>query len=164
MGEGEPMRRATLENRTFPGLARHSVDLWLRDPLKVIEIEIGCAQGATLVHLSRLFPHHFFIGVEWISERCLGAEYEFVEQGIANAQVVNMEGYRFLKEYAPSSSTKRIHVYFPTPYPRSIDLRHRLVGPRFLEQAWRVFGTRWFDASPNRPSRLLRPGVGVCRR
>ncbi len=102
-----------------------------------IEVDVGCGSGGLLVRLAAGHPRTHFIGVELASELAHRAADRAAVRGLRNVTVINGEAAAYI-DSLPAQSVGALHIYFPTPYPRSIGLSARLFGGQFGRCAYRV--------------------------
>ena len=111
---------------------------WLDAPAIPIEVEIGSASGHFLSRMAAYRPTVRFLGVELNPERCTAAGQRVSTFGLKNVRIVTSEASALVSSYLRSSSITAVHIYFPTPYPRSIGLASRLIGPLFVRDLYRI--------------------------
>ena len=100
-----------------------------------IEVDIGCGSGEFLCRSARACPERTFIGIEIATALAVRASQRAEGMRLDNVTVFNSEATKVLSSFG-RSSLSAIHIYFPTPYPRTIGLKHCLVRPKFLRSAY----------------------------
>ena len=87
-----------------------------------VEIEIGCGKGSFLVAAADRRPGTFLLGVEAgpaYAEYCADRARR---QGLANVFLVADDARLFLADTVPQGRIRRVHIYYPDPWPK---WRHR---------------------------------------
>ena len=103
-----------------------------------LEVELGSGDGSFLVEYARRNPGTNFLGVE----RLLGRLRKLDKKG-RRAHLPNLRGLRiecayFLQYLLPAESCRVLHLYFPDPWPKRKQRKHRLVNAAFPSLARRV--------------------------
>lgn len=128
------------ENRYLdtPALARDFIANLETFGVADVELEIGCSHGIFLTQLARAHPEKCFVGVEWKQERAVAAYERASSAQTKNIAIVHLEGYEFLRVCVAAPLFSRVHVYFPTPYPKALGLAGPLVGVDFVRELERT--------------------------
>jgi tRNA (guanine-N7-)-methyltransferase len=100
-----------------------------------IEVDIGCSSGEFLCRSAKACPERTFIGIEISTTLAVRASQRADDMRLENVTVFNGEASKVLSNLG-NSSLSAIHIYFPTPYPRTIGLRHSLIRPKFLRSTY----------------------------
>ncbi|TNE65672.1 MAG: hypothetical protein EP335_05185 [Alphaproteobacteria bacterium] len=111
-----------------------------------LHLDIGCGLGGFLIAAARQHPDNAYVGLD-INSRSLSrlaASLNF--HNLPNALALSSEGRYFLETSVRFRSISAIHVYFPTPYIRSLQIpdgvewkvRSRLLEPHFLQRTRQV--------------------------
>ncbi len=126
-----------------PYQARHEkalVDLLeaAYDSRQLVEMEIGCGQGAVLTRMAKARPEVLFVGVEVVAERARASSARLAN--FRNAVVAWADAGSLLNGSVPDGTISGIHLYFPTPdqrkvvegeLPANVSLTGPLVRPQF---------------------------------
>jgi tRNA (guanine-N7-)-methyltransferase len=96
-----------------------------------LEIELGSGDGSFLVNYARLHPERDFIGVERLLGRLRKTDRKTKRASLLNVRCVRIESAYFLEYLLPRHATVALHVYFPDPWPKRKQRRHRLINERF---------------------------------
>lgn len=98
-----------------------------------VRLDLGCGKGAFLVEAARREPDVLFLGVD-AEPLCVAyAAQHVMEAGLTNAVIMPGLGTIVRHAFAPGELA-RIHLNFPTPYPRKKQAGMRLVAvERLLE-------------------------------
>ncbi len=100
-------------------------------------IEVGFGNGESLLAQAAETPDADFLGIEvhepGIGHCLLGIERD----GLDNLTLVCGDAMEILGRL-PASSTDRIDLYFPDPWPKKRHHKRRIVGPRFLDLVARL--------------------------
>ena len=91
-----------------------------------VRLDLGCGKGAFLVESARREPHVLFVGMD-AEPLCIAyTAQHIVEAGLSNAIVVPAKGSNVCNAFG-AGELSRLHLNFPTPYPRKREASHRLV-------------------------------------
>lgn len=98
-----------------------------------VRVDLGCGKGAFIVESARREPNVLFVGID-AEPLCMAyAAQHVMEVGLRNAVVVPAVADALPRIFAPGE-VARIHLNFPTPYPRKRDAPRRMVAlERLLE-------------------------------
>jgi len=102
-----------------------------------LELDLGCGKGGFLASMAQQFPDVFFVGIERQSDRVLKTGKKITRLGLTNAAVFQGEILESLAAF-PAGRVDVIHVLFPDPWPKRKHQRRRLMGPAFLDAAFRA--------------------------
>lgn len=106
-------------------------------------VKVGIDAGRALVQISDARPTEAFLGIEIKPEKCKIAVNRISRMGLGNAAVLNAEAQSFFSNTCLRSSVDCVHVYFPTPFQKSLDVvkkpeQDRLMNLQFLKS---IFST-----------------------
>ena len=107
------------------------------DRFREVRLDMGCGKGAYLVGAAEAEPDVLFVGMDFEPVCCAYAAKAVCDAGLKNALVVGGKGNDVPRFFAPGELS-RVHVNFPTPFPRTRDAHLRLVGPERLDDYRRV--------------------------
>jgi len=100
--------------------------------------EIGFGNGDALAALARHRPDTDFLGIE-VHEPGIGHLLLAIRKtGIGNVRVIRQDAVEVIRDWLPSASLDRIHLYFPDPWPKKRHHKRRIVQPDFLAALARV--------------------------
>ena len=102
------------------------------------ELKIGIDTGRALCRIASHIPQNFFVGVEVKEDKSAVAAERVSTHQLANVCIVNMEAHTFLRRLNINEYFRAVHLYFPTPWPRSIGLRNRLISMDFIDDLYRI--------------------------
>ncbi|MCA9186478.1 MAG: tRNA (guanosine(46)-N7)-methyltransferase TrmB [Pirellulaceae bacterium] len=103
-----------------------------------LEIEVGSGKGLFLLTESQRVGAHNFLGIEIVRKYARYSAARLVKHQVANARMLQGDGQRFLVEFVPESSIRRVHVYFPDPWWKKRHRRRRVLNDMFLRHVERV--------------------------
>lgn len=96
-----------------------------------LEVEIGAGHGEFIIGRAQANPGRNFLAVErpgtigqLLAVRCGRA-------GLENLRVARMDARTLVNLMLPDASVDRFHVYFPDPWPKERQVKHRLFAPSF---------------------------------
>lgn len=111
----------------------------LSAPFAHNELKIGIDTGIFLCHMADIYRERFFVGIEVKSYQSKIAANRAWYKSLFNVRVVNMEAFEYISsDLVDDCVFSAIHIYFPTPWPRSINLSHRLICPEFVDGSYRI--------------------------
>jgi tRNA (guanine-N7-)-methyltransferase len=128
-------RMPSIDVRTLRGLMASS-----------IEIEIGSSHGDFLCRIASQHPDRNFVGIELVGEKCEDARQRLSELKLNNVRIIHAEAHAYIRNHVTAASIAAIHVYYPTPYPNSLNSIHgiakpvhgRLISPSFTAECHRI--------------------------
>jgi tRNA (guanine-N7-)-methyltransferase len=112
-----------------------------------MEVDLGSGDGSFLVNYAATQPGRNFIGVERLLGRLRKIQRKTTRRQLTNIRLVRIEAGYFLEYLLPHHSVASLHVYFPDPWPKRKQQKHRLVNERFPGLAAQVLspgGTVYF--------------------
>lgn len=103
------------------------------DEFREVRLDLGCGKGAFLVESARRNPDVLFVGVD-AEPLCIAYTAQHIsEAGLRNAVVIPGTG-SLVRTAFGHGELSRIHLNFPTPYPRKKQAARRLtILERLLE-------------------------------
>ncbi len=90
-----------------------------------VRLDLGCGKGAFVVESARREPDVLFVGMDSEPVCVAYAAQHALESGLPNVVVVPGNGMRVREFFSPGELT-RIHLNFPTPFPRKRDAHRRM--------------------------------------
>lgn len=103
-----------------------------------LEVEIGAGRGDFIIGRAAANPDRNFLAVErpgtigrLLAVRCGRA-------GLENLRVAAMDARTLVSLMLPEGSVDTFHVYFPDPWPKSRQVKHRLFAPSFVRGLMRT--------------------------
>jgi tRNA (guanine-N7-)-methyltransferase len=103
-----------------------------------VELELGSGDGSFLVRYAAAHPTRNFLGVERLLGRLRKIQRKAARSQLNNLRLLRIEAAYFLEYLLPPQSVSAIHVYFPDPWPKRKQKKHRLVNERFPTLAARA--------------------------
>jgi tRNA (guanine-N7-)-methyltransferase len=103
-----------------------------------LEVELGSGDGSFLVAWAQQNPQHNFLAVERLLGRLRKNDRKARRVGLANVRCLRIESAYLLEFLLPPASVTALHLYFPDPWPKRKQQKHRLVQARFTELVRRV--------------------------
>lgn len=97
-------------------------------------VEVGCADGATLVNVARRHPERLFFGIDWKCKDILDAAACVVQQELTNVRLARWRAQDLGVFVAPGEA-EEIWVFHPEPCEREEERPNRLVSAEFLQTA-----------------------------
>ncbi len=97
-----------------------------------LELEIGSGKGTFLVRHAAELPEVNLIGVEYARAYWRHAADRCRRHGLDNVKLVHTEAELFVRHYVPENAMRRVHIYFPDPWPKTRHHKRRLIKEPFL--------------------------------
>ena len=102
-----------------------------------VEVEIGSGKGNTLIQMAEEHTGVDFLGIEVGVKWVRLARARLIRAGATNARIAAGEAEWILGRYVPRASVRRLHVYFPDPWPKKRHAKRRLFREGFPALAQR---------------------------
>lgn len=102
------------------------------------EIDVGCGSGEYLCNAARLRPERTLVGIEISKNLAERAAARAEALQLHNVTIFNGEAERTLARHFRPGSAAALHTYYPTPYPKSLGLKHQLVTVSFLKIVYSI--------------------------
>ncbi len=99
-------------------------------------VEVGCYFGKTLQELAQGNPQASVLGLEVTYKRAVRSAARLEAHGLSHAQVAVMDVLSFLG-LCDDGSLAGLVVFFPDPWPKARQAKHRVLGAQFFLQARR---------------------------
>ena len=97
-----------------------------------LELEIGCGKGTFLVQQAAAMPDVNLVGIEYAKAFWRHAADRCRRHVLEGVRVVHYEATTFVRCFVPHSCLRRVHVYFPDPWPKKRHHKRRLICESFL--------------------------------
>lgn len=97
------------------------------DPLRPLEIELGCGDGTFLTEMAARHPERDFLGVERMRGRVVKTARKIAARNLDHARVMRLESAYTVAWLLPSSCVSRLHLLCPDPWPKKKHAARRLV-------------------------------------
>jgi tRNA (guanine-N(7)-)-methyltransferase len=102
-----------------------------------LEVEIGAGRGEFIVSRAAAMPERNFLAVEISFPLVQLLAARAARAALRNLRIVRMDARPLVNLFLPCDSVSAYHVYFPDPWPKTRQAKHRLF-------------TAWFGASLRR--------------
>ncbi|MBB6429585.1 tRNA (guanosine(46)-N7)-methyltransferase TrmB [Algisphaera agarilytica] len=102
------------------------------------DLEIGSGKGTFLVQQAGLEPEVDFLGVEWSKKFWRLAADRARRHGLGNVRLLWADATVFVRNYVADEALRRVHIYFPDPWPKARHNKRRSVQAPFLRELHRV--------------------------
>jgi len=127
----------------LPELDHGPVDLrsyfgFAPDPQRPMDLEIGSGKGTFLVQQGTLDPTTDYLGIEWAKSFWRHAADRARRHELANVRVLWADATVFVRNFVSDNSFRRVHIYFPDPWPKKRHNKRRSVQAPFLRELHRV--------------------------
>ena len=97
-----------------------------------VEAEIGCGKGTFLNTRARLHPEINFLGIDRVWRFLKLGVQRAEKQGLSNIRFIRMDARWVASHLLPEDGIDIFHIYYPDPWPKPRDHKHRLLDRSFL--------------------------------
>ncbi|MGA2410496.1 MAG: tRNA (guanosine(46)-N7)-methyltransferase TrmB [Candidatus Binataceae bacterium] len=107
------------------------------DPLQLfanrapLEVEIGAGRGDFLIERAAQSPSRNFLAIESVATFAQLIAMRAGRWQLANLRVIRMDARPLVNLMLPRASVDAYHIYFPDPWPKERQAKHRLFTPQF---------------------------------
>ena len=103
-----------------------------------MDLEIGSGKGTFLAQQAVLEPDVDFLGIEWAKQFWRHAADRARRHGFPNVRLLWADATVFIRNYVGDGTLRRVHIYFPDPWPKKRHHKRRSVQAPFLRELHRV--------------------------
>src|SRR5579863_4931818 len=96
-----------------------------------LEIEIGAGRGDFILERAAKAPERNFLAVELAATIAQLMAVRAGRSGLNNLKVARMDARTLVNLMLPEASVDAFHIYFPDPWPKERQLKHRLFSEGF---------------------------------
>jgi tRNA (guanine-N7-)-methyltransferase len=134
---------------TFKG--RWRLDAFSAAADRPLDVEIGTGNGLHFAHHALKHPDRLLLGFELRYKPLIQTIRRALRGGASNARVARYNAY-LLPELFEEGELNDVFIFFPDPWEKSRQHKHRLIQDEFLKQLWRVQqpGSRVFFKTDSR--------------
>ncbi len=97
-----------------------------------LELEIGSGKGTFLVQQATATPQVNYLGIEYARSFWRYAADRCRRHGLENVRLVHTEAAAFVQYRLPNACLRKVHIYFPDPWPKKRHHKRRLIQAPFL--------------------------------
>lgn len=108
------------------------------DPLRPVEVDVGCGKGRFILARARAFPETQFLGIEREDARVARIDLVARREGLRNLRVLKTDAMVALTDYLPTGVVEAVYLFFPDPWPKRRHHKRRLFTPVFLDAIHRI--------------------------
>ncbi|SRR5579883_2666043 len=114
-----------------------------------LELEIGAGRGDFIIARAASIPAHDFLAVELAGQVSSVMAARAGRHGLTNLRVLRMDARPLVNLMLPADSISACHIYFPDPWPKERQAKHRLFTPTLVASLKRVLrdGARLYVAT-----------------
>lgn len=91
-----------------------------------LEIEIGAGRGDFILERAEAAPERNFLAVELAATIAQLMAVRAGRRGLTNLKIARMDARPLVNLMLPAASVDAFHIYFPDPWPKERQLKHRL--------------------------------------
>lgn len=95
-------------------------------------VEIGCYFGKTLVEIAERNPSLYVLGLDITYKRVVKTAMKIKQNQLNNASVALCDGFFLFKEILSNNSIKGLCIFFPDPWLKTNQKKHRLLNQEFI--------------------------------
>lgn len=103
-----------------------------------MDLEIGSGKGTFLMQQAGLEPGVDFLGIEWSKKFWRLAADRARRHALGNVRLLWADATVFVRNFVEAGSLRRVHIYFPDPWPKARHNKRRSVQAPFLRELHRV--------------------------
>jgi tRNA (guanine-N7-)-methyltransferase len=103
-----------------------------------IELELGAGRGDFIIERARLMPQRNFLAVELAGVVVQLLATRAGRAGIENLRVARVDARTMVNLLLGDQSVAACHIYFPDPWPKEAQAKHRLFTPRLVTNLGRI--------------------------
>ncbi len=103
-----------------------------------VEVEIGSGKGAFVLARAASRPDVNILGIEYAAAYCRYAADRVRRAGLNNVRMLIADAADFFRTCLGDECIRRIHIYFPDPWPKRRHHKRRLITPQFVAGARRT--------------------------
>lgn len=115
-------------------------ELFARDA--PLEVELGAGRGDFIIERAAALPERNFLAVELAAAVAQLMALRAAESKLDNLRVLRMDARPLLHLMLEPSSVSACHIYFPDPWPKERQRKHRLFTPELICGLKRVLRPR----------------------
>ena len=106
------------------------------DPVRPIEVDIGCGKGRFLLAHAAANRHLQFLGIERLLARVRSMDRKLQRMGLDNVHLIRLEAGYTLQRFIPAHAVSRFYLLFPDPWPKRRHHKRRLFDAAFRSLIW----------------------------
>jgi tRNA (guanine-N7-)-methyltransferase len=110
----------------------------------LIEVDLGCGDGAFLADLAARHPERSFLGIERLLGRVRQTGSKIARLKLTNARVLRVETSYAIQHMLPAESVSVFHLMFPDPWPKRRHWPRRVITQDFLSSIHRALAPHGF--------------------
>ncbi len=106
------------------------------DPIRPVEVDVGCGKGRFLLARAAAHPEVQFLGIERLLPRVRKIDRKARRAGLTNLRLLRLEASYSLRFLLPPHRIRTFYIFFPDPWPKRRHHKRRLFSPEFREALW----------------------------
>ncbi|MGH7933527.1 MAG: tRNA (guanine(46)-N(7))-methyltransferase TrmB [Candidatus Binataceae bacterium] len=103
-----------------------------------LEVELGAGRGDFIIARAAAMPERNFIAVELAASVARMMAVRGGRAGLTNLRVLRMDARTLVNLMLPEASVSACHIYFPDPWPKERQAKHRLFTSHFVASLGRT--------------------------
>src|SRR5579863_81134 len=103
-----------------------------------LELEIGAGRGDFILERAAAAPERNFLAIELAATVAHLMAVRAGRRGLSNLRVIRMDARPLVHLMLAAGSVSACHIYFPDPWPKDRQAKHRLFTPDFARGLVRV--------------------------
>lgn len=111
---------------------------WAPGESRPVELEVGCGKGKFLVAAAARWPGHDFLAIEQVAALIRKVRGKAQRAGLANVRLLRTNAKDAIAKQIPTGSLRRVHLYFPDPWPKRRHAKHRFLADPMADHVARV--------------------------
>jgi tRNA (guanine-N7-)-methyltransferase len=119
-------------------------ELFAVDPVKLfgcescLEVELGAGRGDFIIERASSMPERNFLAVDISYPMSLMVALRAARRKLTNLKIARLDARTLVNLLLPDSCVDAYHVYFPDPWPKARQSKHRLFTPYFASSLGRT--------------------------
>ncbi len=103
-----------------------------------LEVELGAGRGDFIIERAASMPDHDFIAVEIAASVAQLMALRAARRNLTNLRVLRMDARPLIHLMLEPRKVSACHIYFPDPWPKERQSKHRLFTPNLVQGLRRV--------------------------
>lgn len=103
-----------------------------------LEVELGAGRGDFVIMRATAMPERNFLAVELAASVARMMAVRAGRAGLTNLRVLRMDARTLVNLMLPPASISTCHIYFPDPWPKERQAKHRLFTSHFVTSLGRL--------------------------
>jgi tRNA (guanine-N7-)-methyltransferase len=125
------------EERTPEFKGRWREEAFSSDQARALDLEIGTGNGLHFAHLAATNPERLLLGIELRYKPLIQSIRRVIKNGGHNARAARYNAYLLPEIFTPGELND-VYIFFPDPWEKNRQHKHRLIQDEFLVRMFEV--------------------------